>query len=91
MLALTVPALAVVHRLQVTAVGIALLGVKSRCIVLLRQWVSRELNLIVGNHTTLQLCFDLRLQPEGDRLPAVERVHRDLVLKITTDNSVQDA
>ena len=60
-LALTVPALAVVHRLQVTAVGIALLGVKGRCMVLLHQWVSRELNLIVGNHTALQLCFDLRL------------------------------
>lgn len=60
-LALAVPALAVVHRLQVTAVGIALLGVKGRCMVLLRQWVSRELNLIVGNHTALQLCFYLRL------------------------------
>ena len=93
MIALTIPALALVAFCKFSTVDIAFLRIEGwREVLLLLQWVWNNINRL----KTALLCLDIkfllhfRLQSDADTLFAVEHVFGDRVLEISADNMVEN-
>ena len=93
MIALTIPALALVAFCKFSTVDIAFLWIEGwREVLLLLQWVWNNINRLKTALLRLDIKFLLhfRLQGDADTLFAVEHVFGDRVLEISADNMVEN-
>ena len=93
MIALTIPALALIAFCKFSSVYIAFLWIKGWCeMLLLLQRVGNDINSLKAALLSLDAKFllYLRLQGDADTLVTVEHVFGDSVLEISADNMVEN-
>ena len=93
MIALTIPALALIAFCKFSSVYIAFLWIKGWCeMLLLLQRVGNDINSLKAALLSLDAKFllYLRLQGDADTLVTVEHVFGDSVLEVSADNMVEN-